>query len=250
MMWKEKTSTKLKAHCTSLFIKQTVKCIELSAWFFLKRCERKKPGPSWRLTALRCLFNEQWRTVSFQREFFSNDVKGKNLDQGEGSLYFPVYWINSELQWAFSLSFFKRCERKNLDQAEGSLYFPVYSINSEEQWVFSLRFFLNDVKGKNLKLKAYYTLLWNELDQRAEELQQKQQERNLIGQNRNSIWATAWAKVCIMQLPRVYYWRYFKFLSKVLPVVRAIVWRATTTELDTNEVTTEEGNTIAVLPHY
>ena len=36
--------------------------------------------------------------MSFQVEFFLNNVKGKNLDQAEGSLYFPVYSINSELQ--------------------------------------------------------------------------------------------------------------------------------------------------------
>ena len=42
---------------------------------------------------------------------------------------------------------------------------------------FQLEPFLNDVKGKNLKLKANYTSLLKELDQgRAQELRQKQQE--------------------------------------------------------------------------
>ena len=44
--------------------------------------------------------------MSFQLEVFLNGVKGKNLDQAQDSLYFPVYSINSEVQWAFSLSFF------------------------------------------------------------------------------------------------------------------------------------------------
>ena len=45
-------------------------------------------------------------------------------------------------------------------QAEGSLHFPVYSINNEVQWAFSFEPFLNDVKGKNLKLKAHCTALF------------------------------------------------------------------------------------------
>ena len=44
--------------------------------------------------------------MGFQLEFFLNDVKGKNLDQAEGSLHFPIYSINREVQWAFSLSIF------------------------------------------------------------------------------------------------------------------------------------------------
>ena len=34
-----------------------------------------------------------------------SDVKGKK-PQAEGSLHFPVYSINNEVQWAFSLSLF------------------------------------------------------------------------------------------------------------------------------------------------
>ena len=34
-----------------------------------------------------------------------SDVKGKK-PQAEGSLHFPVYSINREVQWAFSLSLF------------------------------------------------------------------------------------------------------------------------------------------------
>ena len=63
---------------------------------FLKRCERKKP-------------------------------------QAEGSLYCPVYLINSEVQWAFSLSFFLNDVKGKKPQTEGSLYCPVYSVNSEVQ---------------------------------------------------------------------------------------------------------------------
>ena len=54
-------------------------------------------------------------------------------------------------------------------QAEGSLHFPVYSINNEVQWAFSLSF-LDDVKEKKLKLRAHctalfiqYTVKYNEL---------------------------------------------------------------------------------------
>ena len=44
-------------------------------------------------------------------------------------------------------------------QAESSLHFPVYSINNEVQWAFSLSF-LNGVKEKKLKLKAHCTALF------------------------------------------------------------------------------------------
>ena len=54
-----------------------------------------------------------------------------------------------------------------------------------KQWSavsFQLEPFLNDVKGKNLKLKANCTSLLKELDQRAEELRQKQQELDRVEQ--------------------------------------------------------------------
>ena len=58
----------------------------------------------------------------------------------------------------FQLELFRRCERKK-SKAEGSLYCPVYSINNEVQWAFSLSF-LDDVKEKRLKLKAHCTALF------------------------------------------------------------------------------------------
>ena len=45
----------------------------------------------------------KWRHKNAVREL--SDVKG-NKPQAEGSLHFPVYSINNEVQWAFSLSFF------------------------------------------------------------------------------------------------------------------------------------------------
>ena len=47
---------------------------------------------------------------------------------------------------------------------------------------FQLEFFSNDVEGKNLKLKANCTSLLKELDQRAQELRQKQQKLNRVEQ--------------------------------------------------------------------
>ena len=47
---------------------------------------------------------------------------------------------------------------------------------------FQLEPFLNDVKGKNLKLKANCTSLLKELNQRAQELRQKQQELDRVEQ--------------------------------------------------------------------
>ena len=47
---------------------------------------------------------------------------------------------------------------------------------------FQLEFFLNDVRGKNLKLKAICTSLLTELDQRAQEFRQKQQELDRVEQ--------------------------------------------------------------------
>ena len=45
----------------------------------------------------------KWRHKNAVREL--SDVKGKK-PQAEGSLRFPVYSINREVQWAFSLSLF------------------------------------------------------------------------------------------------------------------------------------------------
>ena len=47
---------------------------------------------------------------------------------------------------------------------------------------FQLEFFLNDVEGKDLKLKAHCTSLLKELDQRAQELRQKQQKLDRVEQ--------------------------------------------------------------------
>ena len=47
---------------------------------------------------------------------------------------------------------------------------------------FQLEPFLNDVKGKDLKLKANCTSLLKELDQRAQEIRQKQKELDRVEQ--------------------------------------------------------------------
>ena len=47
---------------------------------------------------------------------------------------------------------------------------------------FQLEPFLNDLKGKNLKLKAHCTALLKGLDQRAQELRQKQQKLDRVEQ--------------------------------------------------------------------
>ena len=101
------------------------------------------------------------------------------------------------------------------------------------------------MKGKNLKLKAHCTSLLKELDQRAQELQQTQKELDRAKQELDFGYSLG---ECMYQHLVDYYWGYFELL-KYFQRPGPSSGRATITELDTNEVTTMEGNTIAVLPH-
>ena len=105
---------------------------------------------------------------------------------------------------------------------------------------------LNDLKGKNLNLKAHCTSLLNKLDKSTQELQQKQKELDRTKQELDLGYSVGES---IYQHLRYYYWRYFDLL-------KYFQWRgpptrgATITELDTNdEVTPMEEHAIAVLPH-
>ena len=100
---------------------------------------------------------------------------------------------------------------------------------------------LNDVKGKNLKLKAHCSSLLKELDQRAQELQQTQKELDRAKQELDLGYSLG---ECMYQHLVDYYWGYFELL-KYFQRPGPSSGGATITELDTNEVTTMEGNSSA-----
>ena len=104
---------------------------------------------------------------------------------------------------------------------------------------------LNDEKRKNLKLKAHCISLLKELDQRAQELQQTQKELDRAKQGPDLGYTLG---ECMYQHLVDYYWGFFELL-KYFQWPRPSSGGATITELDTDEVTTVEGNTIALLPH-
>ena len=105
---------------------------------------------------------------------------------------------------------------------------------------------LNDLKGKNLKIKAHCTSLLDKLDKSTQELQQKQEKLDRTKRELDLGYSVGES---IYQHLRYYYWGYFDLL-------KYFQWRgpptrgATITELDTNdEVTPMEEHAIAVLPH-
>ena len=105
---------------------------------------------------------------------------------------------------------------------------------------------LNDLKGKNLKIKAHCTSLLDKLDKSTQELQQKQEE---LDRTKHELDLGYSGGESIYQHLRYYYWGYFDLL-------KYFQWRgpptrgATITELDTNdEVTPMEEHAIVVLLH-
>ena len=103
---------------------------------------------------------------------------------------------------------------------------------------------LNDVKTRNLKMKAHCTSLLDKLDQSTQELQQRKQELDRAKQELDLGYSVGeW----MYQHLRYYYWGYFELLKYFQwpgPSSRG----ATITELDTNN-RPMEGKTVAVLPH-
>ena len=103
---------------------------------------------------------------------------------------------------------------------------------------------LNDVKTRNLKMKAHCTSLLDKLDQSTQELQQRKQELDRAKQELDLGYSVGeW----MYQHLRYYYWGYFELLKYFQwpgPSSRG----ATITELDTNN-RPMDGKTVAVLPH-
>ena len=104
---------------------------------------------------------------------------------------------------------------------------------------------LNDVKRKNLKMKAHCTSLLEKLDENTQELQQKQKELDRAKQELDLGYTLG---ECMYQHLRYYYWGYFELL-KYFQWSGPSSGGATITELDSNEITPIEENTVAVLPH-
>ena len=104
---------------------------------------------------------------------------------------------------------------------------------------------LNDVKGKNLKMKAHCSSLLEKLDESTQELQQKQKELDRAKQELDLGYALG---ECMYQHLRYYYWGYFELL-KYFQWSGPSSGGATITELDSNEITSIEENTVARLPH-
>ena len=104
---------------------------------------------------------------------------------------------------------------------------------------------LNDVKGKNLKVKAHCTSLLEKLNESTQELQQKQKELDRAKQELDLGYNLG---ECMYQHLRYYHWGYFELL-KYFQWSGQSSGGATITELDSNEITPIEENTVAVLPH-
>ena len=105
---------------------------------------------------------------------------------------------------------------------------------------------LNDVKGKNLKIKAHCTSLLDKLDKSTQELQQKQEELDRTKQELDLGYSVGES---MYQHLRYYYWGYFDLL-KYFQWPGPPTGGATVIELDTNDkVTPMEEHAIAVLPH-
>ena len=103
---------------------------------------------------------------------------------------------------------------------------------------------LNDVKTRNLKIKAHCTSLLDKLDQSTQELQQRKQELDRAKQELDLGYSVGeW----MYQHLRYYYWGYFELL-KYFQWPGPSSGGATITELDTNN-RPMEGTTVAVLPH-
>ena len=104
---------------------------------------------------------------------------------------------------------------------------------------------LNHEKGKNLKMKAHGTSLLEKLDESTQELQQKQKELDRAKQELDLGYTLGeW----IYQHLRYYYWGYFELL-KYFQWSGPSSGGATITELDSNEITPVEENTVTLLPH-
>ena len=103
---------------------------------------------------------------------------------------------------------------------------------------------LNDLKKRNLKLKAQCTSLLDKLDQSTQELQQKEQELDRAKQELDLGYSVGES---MYQHLRYYYWGYFELL-KYFQWPGTSSEGATITELDTND-RPMEGKTVAVPPH-
>ena len=104
---------------------------------------------------------------------------------------------------------------------------------------------LNHEKGKNLKMKAHCTSLLEKLDESTQELYQKQKELDRAKQELDLGHTLG---ECMYQHLRYYHWGYFELL-KYFQWSGPSSGGATITELDSNEITPIEENTVAVLPH-
>ena len=105
---------------------------------------------------------------------------------------------------------------------------------------------LNDLKGKNLKIKAHCTSLLDKLDKSTQELQQKQEELDRTKQELDLGYSVGES---MYQHLRYYYWGYFDLL-KYFQWPGPTTGGATIRELDTNdEVTPMDEHAITVLPH-
>ena len=104
---------------------------------------------------------------------------------------------------------------------------------------------LNDLKGKNLKIKAHCTSLLDKLDKSTQELQQKQEELDRTKQELDLGYSVGES---MYQHLRYYYWGYFDLL-KYFQWPGPPTGGATITELGNDEVTPMDEHAIAVLPH-
>ena len=104
---------------------------------------------------------------------------------------------------------------------------------------------LNDLKSKNLKIKAHCTSLLDKLDKCTQELQQKQEELDRTKQELDLGYSVGES---MYQHLRYYYWGYFDLL-KYFQWPGPPTGGATITELGNDEVTPMDEHAIAVLPH-
>ena len=104
---------------------------------------------------------------------------------------------------------------------------------------------LNDLKGKNLKIKAHCTSLLDKLHKSTQELQQKQEELDRTKQELDLGYSVGES---MYQHLRYYYWGYFDLL-KYFQWPGPPTGGATITELGNDEVTPMDEHAIAVLPH-
>ena len=103
---------------------------------------------------------------------------------------------------------------------------------------------LDDVKKRNLKMKAHCNSLLDKLDQSTQELQQRKQELDRAKQELDLGYSVGES---MYQHLRYYYQGYFELL-KYFQWPKPSSGGATITELDTNN-RPMEGKTVAVLPH-